>query len=104
MKSNINRYFLASIFLWPLIWLLISIVIKHINSNIDQHTNKNLKNKNKSKEGFISYTDCINNGYTKEFCVNNPMGFPGVCRCDNGQFGMILPEFRGECVCPTRFF
>ena len=53
----------------------------------------------KYREGMsISYTDCINNGYTKEFCSTNPMN-PSSCLCENGTLGQRLPGYGGECVC-----
>jgi hypothetical protein len=58
------------------------------------------------QEGFTTnynqkYTDCIKNGYSKEFCVQNPIsvGGPSTCMCDNGRRGRILPGYQGECVC-----
>ena len=51
-----------------------------------------------NKEGFIpSYSSCRAQGYTKEFCNQNPM--PGTCICKNGRVGKIVPGFRGECCC-----
>ena len=41
--------------------------------------------------------DCLNKGYTKEFCLTRPD--PGKCRCENGQIGKIMPGYGGECVC-----
>ena len=48
------------------------------------------------KEGF-SYSDCMSQGYTKEFCVQRPL--PGMCQCPNGLIGRIEPGFGGACVC-----
>ena len=52
------------------------------------------------KEGF-SYTDCRNKGFTSEFCVQTPIATSGVgtCLCDNGELGLQMPGFGGECVC-----
>jgi len=52
------------------------------------------------KEGF-SYNDCRNKGFTSEFCVQTPIATAGVgtCLCDNGDIGIQLPGFGGECVC-----
>lgn len=63
-------------------------------------------NKNKITESFQSYQDCINSGYTKEFCVQTPTSIfgPNVCKCDDGSLGRILPGFRGECVCDTIYY
>jgi hypothetical protein len=60
----------------------------------------------KNREGFATYNDCIQQGYTKEFCVQSPtsvMG-PAVCMCDNGLIGKRLVGFRGECICDSRLF
>ena len=58
----------------------------------------------KEREGLTSYTDCMGQGYTKEFCVRTPLSQPWVqpnsCFCENGKMGTIMPGFRGECVCP----
>ena len=48
------------------------------------------------REGF-SYSDCMSQGYTKEFCVQRPL--PGLCQCPNGLIGRIEPGFGGACVC-----
>ena len=48
------------------------------------------------KEGF-SYTDCMDEGYTKAFCSQRAM--PGLCQCPNGLIGRIDPNFGGACVC-----
>ncbi len=59
---------------------------------------------NKIKEGFSSrdsYNECINQGYTKEFCVQTPVSIlgPGYCLCRNGLLGFREPGFQGRCVC-----
>lgn len=64
----------------------------------NQNINKNLK------EGFgnhHSYNECINQGYTKEFCVQTPVSVlgPGYCLCRNGLLGFREPGFQGRCVC-----
>ena len=58
------------------------------------------KNNINRKEGF-SYNDCRNKGFTSEFCVQTPIATAGVgtCLCDNGDIGIQLPGFGGECVC-----
>lgn len=57
----------------------------------------------KKKEGFnnISYNECRNQGYTKEFCLQTPVSIlgPGYCLCRNGLLGFREPGFRGRCVC-----
>jgi hypothetical protein len=51
-------------------------------------------------EGF-SYSDCRQKGFSKEFCVTTPVGAAGTgtCLCEDGQMGLQLPGFGGECVC-----
>ena len=49
-----------------------------------------------TKEGF-SYQNCMAQGYTKSFCVTQPL--PGMCRCPNGLIGRRAPGFGGACVC-----
>lgn len=55
-------------------------------------------------ETFQSYSDCIQSGYTKEFCVQTPTSVfgPSVCQCEDGSIGRIYPGFRGKCVCDPR--
>ena len=59
------------------------------------------------KEGMISssYSDCISKGFTKEFCVQTPFAgnVVGTCLCDDGSKGLLIPGFRGECVCGPTF-
>jgi len=56
-----------------------------------------------TKEGFTnqSYNECINQGYTKEFCIQTPVSVlgPGYCLCRNGLLGFREPGFQGRCVC-----
>lgn len=51
---------------------------------------------NSKKEGFQShaYASCVNGGFSKEFCLQNP-SMPGQCQCRNGAMG----TFQGRCVC-----
>lgn len=60
------------------------------------------------KETFISndYTNCINKGFTKEFCVQTPYAanVVGTCLCDDGNIGVQMPGFQGECVCSSSQF
>lgn len=54
------------------------------------------------KEGFSpSYQNCIDQGYSKEFCVQTPVSAygPSTCLCDDGRLGRIIPGFGGECIC-----
>lgn len=57
----------------------------------------------KNREGFQTYQECIDAGYTKSFCVQTPSSVPalgpGSCVCADGRLGRYLPGFRGECVC-----
>ena len=52
------------------------------------------------KEGFQShaYASCVNGGFSKEFCLQNPP-MPGQCQCRNGAMGTFQPGFKGRCVC-----
>ena len=52
------------------------------------------------KEGFQShaYASCVNGGFSKEFCLQNPP-MPGQCQCRNGAVGTFQPGFKGQCVC-----
>ena len=56
-----------------------------------------------NREGFQTYKECIDAGYTKSFCVQTPSSIPalgpGSCVCIDGRIGRYLPGFRGECVC-----
>jgi len=54
----------------------------------------------KSYEGFHShgFASCRSGGFSKEFCLQNPM--PGQCLCRNGAVGTLMPGFKGRCVCP----
>ena len=49
-------------------------------------------------EGFGDYDSCIEAGYTKSFCVTNPL--PGMCLCKDGSLGTHMVGFKGACVCP----
>ena len=54
-----------------------------------------------------SYGECIKMGYTKEFCLqtpafSSPYGLQ-TCQCKEGQLGVILPGFRGRCMCSPMF-
>ena len=54
------------------------------------------------KEGFQShaFASCLNGGFSKEFCLQNPP-MPGQCQCRNGAVGTFQPGFKGRCVCPV---
>jgi hypothetical protein len=51
------------------------------------------------REGFQShgFASCRGSGFSKEFCLQNPM--PGQCQCRNGAVGTFQPGFKGRCVC-----
>ena len=49
-------------------------------------------------EGFGDYESCIEAGYTKSFCVTNPL--PGTCLCEDGSMGTHMLGHKGACVCP----
>lgn len=56
----------------------------------------------KLRENFTpSYQQCINSGYSKEFCVQTPTSVvgPSGCQCHDGSLGYIIPGFRGKCLC-----
>ena len=55
-----------------------------------------MKNMIAVREGF-SYQDCMAQGYTKSFCVSQPL--PILCRCPNGLIGKRIPGFGGACIC-----
>lgn len=81
------------------ILFLITIILgTFINNIIQDLTNSKSEC---SREGFASsqqtYLECINNGYTKEFCSQNNL--PSTCLCPDGTIGKILPGFQGKCVC-----
>ena len=137
MNKSVNRYFLASIFLWPLLYFIVNMIFIYINKTPkekkkfikrqkEQHIKKHIFQKQQKqehqqekeqehqqekeqeqqnkKEGFTSYNDCMTQGYTKAFCIQNPLGMPGWCQCEDGTLGSIAPGFRGECVCGSRFW
>jgi hypothetical protein len=60
---------------------------------------------NPMREGFFysppSFSDCRAQGYTKEFCLQTPVSVlgPNACQCPLGEVGMVIPGFRGECIC-----
>jgi len=51
----------------------------------------------KSQNLRNNYKNCINNGFTKEFCLKNDM--PNSCLCSNGTIGIYLTGQKGNCVC-----
>ena len=72
--------------------------------------NSNLFSKvvSQQQEGFNnpmnpspSYTSCIGQGFSKEFCLETPTlrYGPNVCSCQDGSIGYYAPGFRGACIC-----
>jgi hypothetical protein len=55
------------------------------------------------KEGFQTYQQCRNLGYSKEFCVQTPVSVfgPAGCMCPDGRMGATYPGLRGGCLCTT---
>lgn len=53
------------------------------------------------KEGFQTYEQCRNLGYSKEFCVQTPTNLfgPAGCVCPDGSIGQVYPGLRGQCLC-----
>jgi hypothetical protein len=53
------------------------------------------------EEGFQTYQQCRDLGYSKEFCVQTPVSLfgPAGCMCPNGQMGKVYPGLRGGCLC-----
>lgn len=54
-----------------------------------------------SQEGF-SFSQCMNKGFTKEFCLQTPVSYggPAVCRNADGQLGQVLAGWGGQCITP----
>ena len=54
------------------------------------------------QEGF-SFSQCMNKGFTKEFCVQTPVSYggPAACRADDGRLGQILTGWGGQCITPA---
>ena len=54
-----------------------------------------------SQEGF-SFSQCMNKGFTKEFCVQTPISYGGsaMCRAEDGRLGQVLAGWGGKCVTP----
>lgn len=79
------------------------VIIFFISINIIYSNNKENKKFIENFENVppSTYNDCINKGFSKEFCVQTPISALGtnICRCENGNVGRILPGFRGDCIC-----
>ena len=54
-------------------------------------------------EGFQTYQQCRDLGYSKEFCVQTPISVfgPAGCMCRDGSMGATYPGLRGGCLCNT---
>ena len=54
----------------------------------------------KANEGFGSFLS-KSKGFTTEFCVQTPIATMGVgtCLCEDGNLGLQMPGFGGQCVC-----
>tara|TARA_Y100000287_G_scaffold9106_2_gene6950 strand:+ start:6273 stop:6545 length:273 start_codon:yes stop_codon:yes gene_type:complete len=61
-----------------------------------------LLSRRKTSEGFTgSFAECKAKGFTTEFCVQTPIATMGVgtCLCEDGNLGLQMPGFGGQCVC-----
>ena len=53
------------------------------------------------KEGFESYTTCVEQGYPMDFCMQTPVQAKvndGYCSCADGYFGSFHMD-DGKCYC-----
>ncbi len=53
-----------------------------------------------TKENYQSLTDCLNQGYPNDFCINTPIQSvisDKYCNCSNGQLGTY--KFNNQCFC-----
>ena len=60
-------------------------------------------NKYKMFETFSDsnkYQQCRSSGFTKEFCLANPL--PNQCICENGKIGKFKIGFKGICICDEK--
>ena len=53
--------------------------------------------KRRNLESFSNFQDCRNRGFTREFCQVNP--YPNICQCSDGSLGLLVPGFKGRCLC-----
>jgi len=52
------------------------------------------------RENYQSLTDCLNQGYPKDFCIQTPIQAvisDSYCNCANGQLGTY--KHRNQCYC-----
>ena len=52
------------------------------------------------REGYESLTNCIDQGYPKDWCLKTPIQSQiddGYCYCGNGQLGTY--RYGGKCYC-----
>ncbi len=52
------------------------------------------------------FQDCVNKGFSKEFCIETPTlrYGPNTCICHDGSIGFYSPGFAGQCVCNSTSF
>lgn len=55
----------------------------------------------KNQEGFQTFQQCRDLGYSKEFCIQTPTSVfgPAGCMCPDGSMGFVYPGLRGQCLC-----
>jgi len=77
-------------------WIILSL---HRVNYIPELFLKSLQN----RENFSNYTNCIGQGFSKEYCSMTPMSVSStdICQCPSGLIGRRLPGFGGACVCDS---
>ena len=74
--------------------LIIIILVLGLSYNIYKIYNKQIV------EGYQSFTDCLNQGYPKDFCIQTPIQSvisESYCNCANGQLGTYKHD--NQCYC-----
>ena len=59
-----------------------------------------LANQPEVKEGYQSLTNCLDQGYPHDFCMNVPIQSvisDGYCNCTNGQLGTYVTAHKCSC-------
>ena len=80
-------------------WIILGF---HEANYLPQNLLKALKLSRDTHESFSNYTDCIAQGYNKEFCSQNPtLHSTDICQCPAGLIGRRMPGFGGKCVCTS---
>ena len=71
-----------------------------VEENEDSEKSTTLGNET-VQEGFQTYDQCRNLGYSKSFCVQTPVSVfgPAGCMCADGRMGQTYPGLRGGCLC-----